>query len=222
MTIDLTELETRLELIAWRDRAMDAVTNQLESAFPALMATLPPRVEAMTKLQLARSHADPRALAQEMLRDWTEEQGRIAFDRARTELDSLIAGLKAEGHMAAVTAALPAMAGVGMLAASIVAIPALVTYATVTTTTFLVFTTSAVSVPILLAGGTALAALSFSGSKMLAAADTKARAGLVARVEKLCRDIVFGTGLAPDARCLLNDLQAAILKASQNQLAETA
>lgn len=222
MLINLAEIETRIELIDWRDSAMASVTEQLENAFPTLIAAIEDRVRDLTTFQVAKAHADPRSLTQEMLRTWADEQSQIAFARAETELDALISNLKSEGNLGAVATALPAVAGVGMLAASVLALPALVTYATVTTTSFLVFSTSAVSIPVLLVGGTGLALLSLTGSKIVADTAAKARAHLASRVEAYARSAVFGTGAAPDARYLLNDLQAAILKAGQTQLAESA
>lgn len=63
-----------------------------------------------------------------------------------------------------------------------------------------------------------LAGLSFAGVKAFDQAKDKMRAHLAARVQGLALAGVFGLGLAPDARCLLNDLQAAVLKAGQTRL----
>ncbi len=91
-------------------------------------------------------------------------------------------------------------------------------YATITTTSLLVFSTPTISIPLLLAGGTVLAGMSIVGVKAFDHAKDKMRAHLAARVQSLALSAIFGHGLAPDARYLLNDLQAAILKSGQTQL----
>ena len=105
-----------------------------------------------------------------------------------------------------------------MLAASVLGLPAIVSYATITTTSVLVFSTSTISIPLLLAGGTVLAGMSFAGVKAFDKAKDKMRAHLAARVQSLALAAIFGHGLSPDERYLLNDLQAAILKSGQTQL----
>jgi len=102
-----------------------------------------------------------------------------------------------------------------MIASSVAALPALVTFATVSSTSFFLVTTSAVSVPLLLMGGSALAVLSLTGSKAVSATAQKSRAHLGQRLKSLALSVVFGIGLEPGARCLLNDIQASVLKAGE-------
>lgn len=222
MPLDLAQLETRLGVIDWRDTELAAITEQLEAAFPALVTSIQTEIEVMSTFQIVRAQADPRKLTAKLVAPWAAEQSRIAMSRAETELSALIAALKNEGRLAAVTTALPALAGMGMLAASVLALPALVSYATITTTSLMFFSTSAISVPLLLAGGTALAGLSLVGVNVVGRTKGKLRDHLAARVVALARTAVFGTGQALDTRCLLNDLQAAVLVAGQTKLAEAA
>lgn len=220
LAFDLTLIDTRLSLIEWRDQELAAITEQLELAFPQLLSEIRSRVATLSTLQVARAEFDPRPLTLQILAPWVEAQTRIAVERAETEFTALIANLKADGQLGAIATALPALAGVGMLAASVLALPTVVTWATITTTSLFFFTTSSISVPLLLIGGTALAGLSLTGVKVLGATEGRLRNHLVARVEAQARSAVFGSGLDLDARCLLNDLQAAVLRAGQARLRE--
>lgn len=219
MTFDLADLEAQLGLLDWRDSQLEAITDQLEAAFPALAGAIVARIAAMTSFEVGRAHLNPRSLAEGLIAPWAEQQSEIAVSRAEASLSDLISSLQTDGRMGAhLGTALPALAGVGLLAASVLGLPAVLSYATITTTSFLVFSTSTVSLPLLLAGGTVLAGLSFAGVKAFDQAKDKMRAHLAARVQGLALAGIFGLGLAPDARCLLNDLQAAVLKAGQQQL----
>ena len=99
--------------------------------------------------------------------------------------------------------------------------PAVVSFATVSTSVLGVTIASSISAPLLLAGGVVLTGLSVGGVKTLGYAKDKARSHLVQRVIKMALPAVFGYGLAPDARCLINDLQAIVLKAGKSKLSES-
>lgn len=222
MALDLMVLESRLKVIDWRDNELAAITEQLEQSFPVLLMQIESLVAKMSALQLRRAEINPRKLTAELVAPWATEQSRIAIDRAENDLGALIDTLKHEGGLGAVATALPALAGVGMLAASVLGLPAVVSYATVTTTSLLFFSTSTVSIPLLLAGGTVLAGLSLAGVSVVGRTQDRLRSHLVARIAGQARVAIFGTGLAPEARCLLNDLQAAVLKTGETQLASAA
>lgn len=216
---DIASVENRLALLEWRDAQLEAISSQLEAAFPKLTTTINTHIAEMTSFQVGKAHVNPRTLAETLITPWAEEQSHIAILRAETSLSNLVSSLDLDsgtrGHL---DVALPALAGVGMLAASVLGLPAIVTYATVTTTSFLVVSTSSISLPLLLAGGTVLAGLSFAGVKTFDRAKDKLRANLADRVHGVILAAVFGYGLAPDARCLVNDLQAAALKAAEAEL----
>lgn len=219
MPFDLARLETSLRLIDWRNAQLDAITTQLENAFPQLIDTIASHVIGLSTFEVGKAHLNPKKLAEELITPWAESQSNTAISRAEASLSSLISSLpQSDGLHTHIQTALPAVAGVGMLAASVLGLPAIVSFATVTTTSFLVFSTSAVSIPLLLAGGTVLAGMSFAGVKAVDQAKDKMRANLIARVQAIALSAVFGYGLSPDARFLLNDLQAAVLKAGEAEL----
>lgn len=221
LNFNLARVETQLELIAWRDAQLESITDQLENAFPALQDMIERRVAELSVLELGRSHANVKRFAESLIGPWADEQARIAVERAQESLSSVLSNMTSkEDYRAHVVTALPAVAGVGLIAASVFALPTVVSYATITTTSFLVFSISTISTPLLLAGGVVLAGLSLAGVKAIDSAKDKTRAHLVARVNTLARTAIFGHGQAPQARCLLNDLQAAVLKAGETKIAE--
>lgn len=215
-----------LEFLAWRDEQMAAISAQLEDAYPALRAALDRMVDEGDLVSVAAATTRLRPAASKVIRTWSEEQGRIALARAAAELEDVLAAhppdldAGADGWTAVAATALPAAAGVGLVAASLAAIPTVISFATVTTSSFAFFATSTVSWPLFAVGAAVLAVASFAGSTVVARAVSEARALLKRRLGETAARAVFGTGLAPDARCLLNDLQALIVRAGLNRLQE--
>jgi hypothetical protein len=219
VAFDLTRVETSLRLIDWRNGQLESITNQLEEAFPTLAETIASNVAKLSTFEVGKAHINPKKLAESLIAPWAEEQSSLAFTRAEASLSDLISKLPQDKNIEAhLKSALPAIAGVGLLAASVFGLPAVVSFATVTTTSFMVFSTSAVSVPLLLAGGTVLAGMSFAGVKAVDQAKDKMRSNLIDRISSIALSAVFGYGLSSDTRCLLNDLQAAVLKAGETEL----
>ena len=219
MSFDLAMIETQLDLLDWRDVQMEAITEQLEDAFPSLIESIKARVDELSIGKIAWFHANPKSLATEVLAPWADNQAQIALKRAEDSLAEILRDIhsdaKASDHLAA---ALPALAGISAIAASVAVLPAVVSFATLTSTSFFFITTSSISMPLLLAGGVILTGLSLAGMRTLGHATGKTRAHLVRKIEEIAQTAVFGYGLSPDARCLVNVLQAAVLKAGENKL----
>ncbi|GGE28351.1 hypothetical protein SAMN05421774_11811 [Gemmobacter megaterium] len=221
MSFDLAMIETQLDLLEWRDVQLEAITQQLEDAFPSLINSIEEHVERLSIGKVAWFHANPNSLATEVIAPWADNQARIALARAEESLSDIVRDMhandKASDHLGA---ALPALAGISAIAASVAALPAVVSFATLTSTSFFFITTSWISLPLLLTGGAVLTGLSLAGMKTLGHAGSKTRAHLVRRVAAIAQTAVFGYGLPPDARCLINVLQAAVLKAGENKLSK--
>lgn len=218
MTFDLSIIQTQLGLLTWRDTQLSAITAQFNAAWPALEAAIDKHVADMTLWQIGWAHYDIAPVARDLIAPWAEEQACIAATRAEEGLAEIMAILPAASLADHAMTALPALAGVGLIAASVVAVPAVVSYATVASVSFLVVTTTAISTPILLAGGAAIAAMSLTGSGVLGHANERARTHLADLLKAHARTVIFGDGLAPSARCLLNDTQALVLKAGKTEL----
>lgn len=218
MAFSLSSIETQLSLLAWRDTQLFSITSQFENAWPILEKAIDAHVAEMPLWKIARAHVGITPLAHDLIAPWAEEQGRVAAVRAEEGLAEIIAALPPGSLAEHGMTALPALAGAGLIAASVMAVPAVVSYATVTSVSMLVFTTSTVSAPLLWVGGAAVAALSLTGSSALGYANRRTRNHLAERLKRHARTTVFGDGREPTARCLLNDTQALVLKAGQSQL----
>ena len=102
-----------------------------------------------------------------------------------------------------------------MIGASLAAVPALVAYATITTTTLLVFTTTSISWPILGIGAVVLGGTALAGGKSIDRTISKRREALAASLEALADENVLGIGKAPNADCILSRIQAAVLRKAE-------
>lgn len=218
MTFSISAIETQLSLLAWRDTQLSTITSQFENAWPVLERAVDDHVAEMPLWRVAQAHVGITSLARDLITPWAEEQGQVAATRAEEGLAEILEALPAGSLTEHGMTVLPALAGAGLIAASVMAVPAVVTYATVTSVSMLVFTTSTISTPLLLMGGAAVATLSLTGSSALVHANRRTRNHLAERLKRYARATVFGDGQEPNARCLLNDTQAFILKAGQTKL----
>ncbi|PWE48707.1 hypothetical protein DEM26_16535 [Thioclava sp. NG1] len=222
IAFDLNELEARIQLLDWRDDELIAITNQLEDAFPSLVSSIESHIAKMSAIRVTRAQLRAKTLAKELIEPWAEEQCREALARAEESISTLVGELDLKTDLGDhFHAALPALLGVGTLTASVASLPAVVSFATVTTSTLVFFSTSAVSVPLLLAGGVALTGLSLAGMKGVDYALDKSRARLALRIINLANTAVFGAGLPANSPSLITKLQAFVLRAGANKLEET-
>ena len=129
------------------------------------------------------------------------------------EIEELVASKYEEGTLGqALRAVQPALAGAGVLAASLAAIPAVISLATVSTTSLLVFTTSSISWPIIALGGAGLAMTTIAGGRGVKWLGDKNRSHLVDRLQQRALIAALGYGRAPGERSLVTDLQASTLR----------
>lgn len=218
-------LFAKLDFLAWRDTQMLAISSQLEDALPELIADLSNQVDAADALTLFKTAAPFKNKVSQRLRDWKDAQAQIALLRAETALDCTVAAMSDEVGVLSevwetVAKTIPAAAGVGLIAASMAAIPTVVSFATVTTSTFAIFSTATVSWPLFAVGTLIIGSTAALGSTALVKAQDKARARLKTQIISRIEREVLGIGLKPGARCLLNDIQAAVVLAGQNRIGD--
>lgn len=212
---ELAIIEARLRLIEWRNAQTEKITEQFETAWPELEADIQQHVETLSLTKVAQTHAHIHAATQALLAPWIEQQTLIAAVRAEDDLAQIIALLPREGIAGHAWTVLPAVAGLGLIAASIFSIPAVVSFATVSVLGVSLGTSS---VPILLAGSTAFIMLSLTGSSVVGKALRRGRSHLTERMIRHARSVIFGDGRPPSERCVLSDTQAAVLTAAQTAL----
>jgi hypothetical protein len=218
-------LAAELDFLAWRDAQMAAVTDQLETALPAFLEDLMRQTEGAGKLAMLRAGLTSRATVGKRLEDWGAEQMRVALLRAdgalagvmqahASELSSNAELRKQAGDM------LTSTTGIGLIAGSLAAVPAIIAAATVTTGgVFGLFATSTISIPILAVGAAGVGLASLAGVKIFdGTADRVTRDALPNRLGRELERQILGVGAPPDARSLLSDIQAAVLTAGQTRI----
>jgi hypothetical protein len=220
-----SSLFAKMDFLAWRDAQMAAISTQLEDALPALIQELSEQVDAADIFTLVKAAAPFKAKADRKLQDWKEAQAHIALARAETALDSTLAAMSDEISMTSdvwdtLAKTIPAAAGFGLIAVSVAAIPTVVSFATITTSTFAIFSTATISWPLFAVGTLVIGTAAALGSTSLLKAQEKARERLKLRVIREAERSILGIGQKPGARCLLNDIQAAVLLAGQNRIGE--
>ena len=216
-------IAAQLEFLAWRDAQLAAISSQLEEALPALLDELAEQVESASIVNLVRSTIALKSSAEAIIQRWGADQLVKALDRAEADLDQTLLQLPGKvtldnGVGEQGTKALPAIAGVGLIGASLAAIPTVISFATVSTSVLAFWGTSAISWPLFALGAAGIGVATLTGSQSLKFAKDKARRKLCLRLHREAGRQVFGIGEKPGARCMLSDIQAAIVQAGRNRI----
>lgn len=221
--MDFQAIAAQLEFLAWRDTQLVAISSQLEEALPALLDDLAEQVESASVVNLVRSTIALKSSAEAIIQRWGADQLVKALGRAEADLDQTLLQLPGKVNLdndvwEQVTKALPAIAGVGLIGASLAAIPTVISFATVSTSVLAFWGTSAISWPLFALGAAGIGVAALTGSQSLKFAKDKARQKLCLRLHREAGRQVFGIGEKPGARCMLSDIQAAIVQAGRNRI----
>lgn len=200
-------VQGRLRLTEWRNSQTEQITSQFEAAWPGLDVAIEQHVAALSLIGVARAHANVRGATQELLAPWADVQAKAAAVRAQDDLADIMALLPSDGIASHTWTVLPAVGGLGLIAASVLAVPAI-------SFTGLAFLGS----PVLLTGGAVLAVLTLTGSSIVGKSAQRGRDHLVKRMKRQARSAIFGDGRDASERCIVSDIQAAVLKAAQSAL----
>lgn len=216
-------MAAQLEFLAWRDSQLAAIFEQLEAEYPDLLTALAASAYECGRLNLIRSTLTLKAAAEDTIRDWASDQLLQASKRAEAELDQtfleLPGGLDLESDVREqLIKAAPALAGVGLIVGSIAAIPTVISFATVSTSVLAFWGTATISWPLFALGAAGIGIAALTGSQSLKFAEDKARARLLERLQREAARQVFGIGDTPGSRCVLNDIQAAVVQAGKNRV----
>lgn len=219
-------LQAQLDFLAWRDAQMEAISEQFEDALPELIQELREKVEGADVKTLAWSSLHFKEAASAEIAQWSAQQTKIALERAEAELEDTLSHLPGDLDLRfsvqeQLTEAAPAIAGVGLIALSVAAIPTVVSFATVSTSILAFWGTAAVSWPLFAVGAVGIGVATLLGSHSLSWAQQKARANLWERLEAEVGRKILGIGQHPSGRCLLNDVQAAVVQAGLNRIGNT-
>jgi len=221
--LNFQAIAAQLEFLAWRDAQLAAISSQLEKALPALLDELAEQVESASIVNLVRSTIALKSSAEAIIQRWCADQLVKALGRAEADLDQTLLQLPGKVNLdndvwEQVTKALPAIAGVGLIGASLAATPTVISFATVSTSVLAFWGTSAISWPLFALGAAGIGVATLTGSQSLKFAKDKARQKLCLRLHREAGRQVFGIGEKPGARCMLSDIQAAIVQAGRNRI----
>jgi len=216
-------IAAQLEFLAWRDAQLAAISLQLEQAFPTLLDDLKMQVDRASILNLVSSTISFKSSAEATIKEWGMKQLETALKRAEIDLDQALLQIAGGVNLDSdvwdqVSKALPAIAGVGLIGASVAAIPTVISFATVSTSFLAIWGTASISWPLFAIGAAGIGVATLLGSQSLRYAESKARGTLCRRLHKEAGRQVFGIGEKPDARCMLSDIQAAVVQAAQNRI----
>lgn len=216
-------LAAQLDFLAWRDTQLMAISEQVEEAYPELLAALTARVGEAGRMNLMKSTFALRMVAEGTIKEWSRKQLELACSRAEAELDQTILELPGGLDIDSDTReqfvkAAPAIAGVGLIVGSVAAIPTVVSFATVSTSVLAIWSTATISWPLFALGAAGVGLAVLTGSKSLRVAEKKARALLLNRMHREAARQVFGIGAKSGQRCILNDIQAVVVQAGQNRI----
>lgn len=180
-----------------------AISLQLEEAFDDLLIELSEQVERASIVNLVRSTISLRSSAEAIMQRWGADQFATALSRAEAELDQTILQLPGKVNLDSdvweqVTKALPAIAGVGLIGASLAAIPTVISFATVSTSVLAFWGTSAISWPLFALGAAGLGVATLTGSQSIKFAKDKARGKLCNRLHREAGRQVLGLGRNPE------------------------
>lgn len=193
----------------------------MEEAYPLLLAQLAKRIDQATHLDLVRSSVSLQKDTGAIVRSWANAQAQIALQRTKAAFEDFALDANLDQDLQTkLRAALPALAGTGLAALSLAAIPTVISFATVTSSTFVFFTTTAVSWPLFAVGSLALVVAAFVGRGLIDRGVAGLRVTLHRRADALAASAVFGLGAKPGQRNVLEDIQALALKAAANSFGE--
>ena len=180
-------------------------------------------MERASIVNLVRSTIALKSSSEAIMQRWGVDQLATSLSRAEAALDQTILQLPGKVNLDSdvweqVTKALPAIAGVGLIGASLAAIPTVISFATVSTSVLAFWGTSAISWPLFALGAAGLSVAALTGSQSLKFAKDKARGKLCGRLHREAGRQVFGIGEKPGARCMLSDIQAGIIQSGRNRI----
>lgn len=204
---------SELKMIRWKQARFEEITLVVEDALPELLKNIEKTVASMTTIRASKAQVFPDGLWKELFEPWALQTASLVEAQMEEEIQELVASASERGNLEqALRVARPGLAGAGVLAASLAAIPTVISFATVSTTSFFVFTTSSISWPIIAVGGVGLAVTTFAGGSGVKWLGDKNRLHLVKRLQQRALTAALGYGSSLGERSLVTDLQAATLR----------
>ncbi|HCP82020.1 MAG TPA: hypothetical protein DIT67_10680 [Octadecabacter sp.] len=217
------DLFAHLEFMNWRDELLEKITLQIESNFPDLLAQIDVKIDQAGTLDLAWSEVQLGNDIAELCSEWAKQQAEEALEQTEEALCEFKARLAPEfsldpGLSDRLAAMAPVIASAGLAAASIAAVPTVVSLATISTSILAFVGVSYVSWPLFTVGAVALGVTAYTSRRLYGWGIERWRRKLRERSYRRAEKAIFGLGAASDQRTLLDDIQALAVKAATNSM----
>lgn len=156
-----SDIFARMELMNWRDEQLERISLQFEDNYPTLVGRIDAKIDEAGTLGLAWSEAQLGKDISAICSEWAQEQARLALERTEAALAEFQAKLDLEfsldpGVTERLFAMAPALASAGLAAASIAAVPTVISFATISTSVLAFVGVSYVSWPLFTVGAVVL------------------------------------------------------------------
>ncbi len=162
----LPDALAKFEIMNWRDEQRARVTSTLEDRLHGLLSQTDGLIRDMPVRSMLRPTPFHDRMIAPVVEEWIARQRdllRLDLESSAKACEEMLGTVRSEDLGWTWAEASTTVAGVALTVGTLVAIPFLGVAAVATTTSFLVFTTAAVSLPVLLGGTAAIAAASLGG-----------------------------------------------------------
>ena len=223
--MNFQSIAEHVDELAEQDRHMDAVARQIVGSTQDLFDRLHAHVDGLPDRRLVFSTLAIRSAAETIVLQWAKEQLAKASELAEASPDRELEEVPEIGTLdrevrERVSEALSAVAGIGLIAGSIGAIPFIVSFVTVTTGVW-IFASSAISLPLLGLGAVGIGIAVLAGGLALDSSRNRMRANLKSRLTRAAARQVLGIGAEPGARCVLSDIQEIAVRSGSSRFGQT-
>ena len=223
MSERLDAIVLQLRFLEWRDAQFAAIHEQLVNALPELIDQLDSEIRERSKAELLVASASLDRFCKKTFEHWQREQVAEAMARAELSFDETLEPHLSSSDLSmssieAIRASGMSLAGVGGIAASLGAIPAVVSFATPTASVLLYIPVATISWPIVAAGAVGLGAAAFAGGQLFDRGIERIKDSISKKVSDRYTQLVLGTGADATAQTFLSDMQAVVLGAGSKKL----
>lgn len=218
----MANLLSQIELLEWTDAQSRNVHDQLVRAFPELVAAIDKQIDGYSTPRLAGMHIARSKRMNGVLKEWVDRQSKEAIDRAiDSEMELLFVleagdGRPSAGHLSEL---LQGVAGLGVAGAASAAIPSVLTYATITTTSFFgLATATAISWPVFATGAVIVGTGILLGGTLTRNAAAKYRRHVREKLHRYAEMAVFGFGAVAPENSIAAKIHAAAVANTLNEI----
>lgn len=218
--MDSAHLSLRAEVLDWRDAERLKIAKQTRRHYLGLDARIADRLKDIATRDLLTPQRIYRRDIQPMIATWIVEQDmklRKIVNLSSTKSEQMLRTDALQNDLSWTDIA-GVGAGAALTFAPIAAVPFVAGLATVTTTSFFVMTTSAISLPILAAALVGGGVAAYCGSSVLVSAMDRRRHKIIVRFQTVAANLVIGDPAKPFQPSLLRNILADIDRVARQRM----